>query len=100
MLATFYLFCRDLVKNLVLGYLHASEGKRVEVLHLIAKILEFSANEVEQACRGHGRGGWLGGLWRTPSQVPPEMVTIINIFHHVSKCLLITIAGTIDGIHL
>lgn len=67
-------FCRNLVKNLVLGYVHASQTKKVEVLQLIAKILEFSVSELEQACSGHTKGSWLGGLWRrTPS--PPQVRT-------------------------
>ncbi len=52
------------MKNLVLGYVHASEAKKVEVLQLIAKILEFSAPELERASSVHSKG-WLGGIWKT-----------------------------------
>lgn len=65
------------MKNMVLGYVHATERKKPEVLHLIAKILEFSAEELEQAVgSGSGRGGWLSGLWQsTPTPVPqPEVI--------------------------
>lgn len=52
------------MKNLVLGYIHATDVKKSEVLHLIAKILEFTENELDQALSGLSRGrGWLAGLW-------------------------------------
>lgn len=39
---------KDLVKNLLLGYLTATSHKRNEVLKLITSILEFSPAELEQ----------------------------------------------------
>jgi len=39
---------KDLVKNLLLGYLTAPSQKRNEVLKLITNILEFSSIELEQ----------------------------------------------------
>ena len=39
---------RNLVKNLVLGYVQASDHKKPEVLKLIAKILNFSPHELQQ----------------------------------------------------
>ena len=42
------LLCRNLVKNLVVGYVQAPDRKKPEVLNLIAKILDFSPSEVEQ----------------------------------------------------
>ena len=66
--------CRNLVKNLVLGYVHAIDGKKPEVLKLVSKILGFSEEELAQAL-GEGRGrGWLRGLWgRTTSQVDTQV---------------------------
>ena len=61
------------MKNLVLGYVHASGAKKVEVLHLIAKILEFSETEQKQACSGNGGGSWLRGLWRAAPRTPPSV---------------------------
>lgn len=58
------------MKNLVIGYVHATKQKKPEVLHLIAKILDFSPEELEQALMGGtaGASGWLTGLWNTPSK--------------------------------
>ena len=39
---------RNLVKNLVMGYFHASEHKKPEVVQLIGKILEFTQEELDQ----------------------------------------------------
>lgn len=39
---------RNLVKNLVVGYVQASDRKKPEVLNLIAKILDFAPAELEQ----------------------------------------------------
>ena len=56
------------MKNLVLGYIHAADLKKTEVLHLIAKILEFTEDELDQALSGLSRGrGWLAGLWKPPA---------------------------------
>ena len=41
-------FHRNLVKNLVVGYVQAPDRKKPEVLNLIAKILDFSPSEVQQ----------------------------------------------------
>lgn len=43
-------FHRSLVKNLVLGYLHAPNPKKPEVLRLISKILGFTSEELHQVC--------------------------------------------------
>lgn len=56
---------RNLVKNLVLGYLHASDSKKPEVLHLVSKILSVSDDELTQAL-GKG-GGWFVRLWGKPA---------------------------------
>jgi hypothetical protein len=84
---------RNLVKNLVLGYIHTSDRKKPEVIQLIHKILDFSPEELEMAMRGSqggggrgGGGGWLSGLWgrrqqptvTTPKTPPPDKVMIIK----------------------
>ena len=38
------------MKNLVLGYLHAPDRKKQEVLSLISKILGFTQEELDQVC--------------------------------------------------
>ena len=65
----------------MLGYFHAGDRKKHEVLHLIAKILEFSPKELNQAASEHHKeGGWLTGLWRTtpiPSQ--PKVISSLLV---------------------
>ena len=39
---------RCLVKNMVLGYVHATNRKKPEVLQLISRILDFSQEELDQ----------------------------------------------------
>ena len=39
---------RQLVKNLFLGYLSSQDSKKIDVIKLIAKILEFSQQELDQ----------------------------------------------------
>lgn len=68
------------MKNLVLGYVHAADHKKNEVLHLISKILEFTDDELDQAVSGHSKGrGWLAGLWKTtPTSGPPQSEVCVN----------------------
>ena len=84
------------MKNLVLGYIHASDRKKPEVVQLIHKILDFSPEELEMAMRGSGGaggggGGWFSGLWgrrqqqpTTPKTPPPDKVIITIIITRVS----------------
>ena len=44
----FSILHRQLVKNLFLGYLSSHEGKKMDVVKLIGKILEFSQQELDQ----------------------------------------------------
>ena len=46
----YYYTCRKLVKNLLMGYFHASEHKRPEVAQLMGKILGFTREELDQVC--------------------------------------------------
>ncbi len=71
------------MKNLVLGYVHASHHKKEEVLHLIAKILEFTPAELEQAIGGSG--GWLTGFWKAPSASAPKPMVSYTVMHGVSN---------------
>lgn len=41
---------RKLVKNLWMGYFHASDQKKSEVVQLMGKILGFSQEELDQVC--------------------------------------------------
>ena len=78
---------RRLVKNLVLGYVHAPSAKKTEVLRLIARILEFSSEELESASGGGGRrSGWLSGLWRGPPPSPSssaDVRVLVRLHVHV-----------------
>ena len=64
------------MKNLVLGYIHANDRKKPEVVQLIHKILKFSPEELDMALRGAEGGGWFSGIWRrqptTPKTPPPD----------------------------
>ncbi|XP_046401232.1 thyroid receptor-interacting protein 11-like isoform X2 [Ischnura elegans] len=57
---------RNLVKNLLLGYLSspAQGSRRCEILRIVAMVLEFSEEERAKAELSDARGGkgWLGGL--------------------------------------
>lgn len=76
------------MKNLVIGYVHATKHKKNEVLQLIAKILDFTSEELEQAIGG-GTRGWVTGLWRGTSSKQPEVCTFVNpsteTFQQISK---------------
>lgn len=65
------------MKNLVIGYVHATKQKKTEVLHLIAKILDFTSAELEQAVGNERHSGWLSGLWNTASSgsKSPQVMT-------------------------
>ena len=85
---------RNLVKNLVLGYIHANDRKKPEVVQLIHKILEFTPDELEMAMRGTAGGtGWLSGIWRrqqptTPKTPPPDQVHTVHVY---TQCIIIHI---------
>lgn len=56
---------RSLVKNLVVGYFSAPSAKRVEVLRIIATVLDFTSDEREKTGLADGAsamGGWASGL--------------------------------------
>jgi len=51
---------RDLVKNLIVGYVVADTGKKAEVLRIIATVLDFSQEERERTGLDGDTLGWLG----------------------------------------
>ncbi len=70
----------DLVKNLVLGYVHTTDAKKPEVLRLMGKILNFTDDELSGAI-GSGRGKqWLWGLWSTPPSTQVYIYIVIIEF--------------------
>ena len=44
------------MKKLILGYVNATEAKKVEVLQVIAKILKFSEHKLERASSVYSKG--------------------------------------------
>ena len=68
---------RSLVKNLVIGYVMADAGKKMEVLRIVATVLDFNQEERTRTGLEGGAGGWLsawvggavggGGRSRNPS---------------------------------
>merc|ERR1711915_786654 len=61
---------RDLVKNLVVGYVTADDSKKSEVLRIIASVLDFNGDERGRTGLEGGVGGWLGGLLGARSRHP------------------------------
>eukprot|EP00092_Neocalanus_flemingeri_P005733 GFUD01006173.1.p1 GENE.GFUD01006173.1~~GFUD01006173.1.p1 ORF type:complete len:1637 (+),score=606.37 GFUD01006173.1:190-5100(+) len=61
---------RDLVKNLVVGYVTADDSKKPEVLRIIATVLDFNSEERGRTGLEGGVGGWLGGLLGSRSRHP------------------------------
>jgi len=61
---------RDLVKNLVVGYVTADDSKKPEVLRIIATVLDFNSEERGRTGLEGGAGGWLGGLLGGRSRHP------------------------------
>merc|ERR1719318_1812946 len=61
---------RDLVKNLVVGYVTADDSKKAEVLRIIATVLDFNSDERGRTGLEGGMGGWLGGLLGGRSRHP------------------------------
>jgi len=61
---------RDLVKNLVVGYVTADDSKKAEVLRIIATVLDFNSEERGRTGLEGGVGGWLGGLLGSRSRHP------------------------------
>eukprot|EP00088_Acartia_fossae_P054777 TRINITY_DN6322_c0_g1_i16.p1 TRINITY_DN6322_c0_g1~~TRINITY_DN6322_c0_g1_i16.p1 ORF type:complete len:1229 (-),score=429.49 TRINITY_DN6322_c0_g1_i16:385-4071(-) len=53
---------RDLIKNLILGYVTADAGKRPEILRIIATVLDFSQEDRGRTGLDGEARGWLGGL--------------------------------------
>ncbi|XP_038074258.1 thyroid receptor-interacting protein 11-like isoform X2 [Patiria miniata] len=65
---------KPLMKNLLLGYFHAPQKKRPEVLKLLGNVLNFSFEELQQIGAEGSQGGWMSSLWGrgTPSSTPPS----------------------------
>ena len=53
---------RDLVKNLVIGYATVDVSKKLEILKIIATVLDFNGDERSRTGVDGAVGGWLGGL--------------------------------------
>jgi len=63
--------CRQLIKNLFLNYFSAPSAKRSEVLHLLARVLDFSDQDHERIGLGGG-SNWVSNLWK---RMQPQAVT-------------------------
>jgi len=61
---------RDLVKNLLVGYVTTDDSKKSEVLRIIATVLDFNSEERGRTGLEGGAGGWLGGLLGSRSRHP------------------------------
>ena len=68
------------MRSLFLGYFHTSSNQRGEVLHLVAKILEFTQDEMKQLLIEGQRKGWLGG-WFHKSATPPSLPSVHHSRH-------------------
>jgi hypothetical protein len=53
---------RDLVKNLILGYVTADNNKRSEILRIIATVLDFNQEDRGRTGIDGENRGWLGGF--------------------------------------
>jgi len=61
---------RDLVKNLMIGYVTTDDSKKPEVLRIIATVLDFNSEDRGRTGLEGGVGGWLGGLLGSRSRHP------------------------------
>jgi hypothetical protein len=59
---------RYLVKNLVVGYVNADEGKRQEILKIVATVLDFNQEEWEKTGLDGQPSSWLGSFFASPAQ--------------------------------
>jgi hypothetical protein len=59
---------RYLVKNLVVGYVNADEGKRQEILKIVATVLDFNQEEREKTGLDGQPSSWLGSFFASPAQ--------------------------------
>lgn len=71
---------RSLVKNIVIGYVTADNTKKLEVLRIVATVLDFNQEERARTGLDGSTGGWLYGLMggsrsRNPSTSgpPPDL---------------------------
>jgi len=53
---------RELVKNLILGYVTADTNKKTEILRIIATVLDFNQDDRGRTGLDGESRGWLGGL--------------------------------------
>ena len=66
---------RDLVKNLVLGYVTADQNKRPEILRVIATVLDFNKEDRGRSGLDGDGGGWLGSFLRGRRESGPQRTT-------------------------
>jgi hypothetical protein len=59
---------RYLIKNLVVGYVNADEGKRQEILKIVATVLDFNQEEREKTGLEGQTSSWLGSFFANPAQ--------------------------------
>merc|ERR1719219_900358 len=57
-----------LVKNLVVGYVNADASKKLEVLKVIATVLDFNQEEREKSGLLGQQTGWLSSFFASPTQ--------------------------------
>ena len=55
---------RELVKNLLLGYVTADSARKAEILRVIATVLDFNREDRTRTGLDGESGGWLGGFLR------------------------------------
>lgn len=72
--------CRLMMRNLLLGYFHTPGEKRVQVVHVMGKVLDFShkdLSDIESDMGASGRSGWLAlpGFLKKAASTPTPPVT-------------------------
>lgn len=69
---------KQIMKSLVLGYFSSPQGQRPEVVRLLARVLDFSRDEMDKAGislgsqEGRIRIGWISGFFRKSADTVPR----------------------------
>ena len=76
--------CRNLVKNLLIGFLSSSTTDKSSVLRVFATVLEFDESEREKAGLNHptANGGWFSGLLGSAGATPTKVREFSKIYRN------------------
>ena len=70
---------KNLLKNLLIGYIVAQNNDKAQILKLLSSVLDFNQSESDKVGLNKGHGGWLNSILQGNANSPNSEYYIINV---------------------